>query len=301
MTDAKPYRCGYVAIVGEPNVGKSTLLNAVLNEKLSIVTRKPQTTRQRVLGIYSTDAAQMIFLDTPGLISPKYRLHEEMLRHADAALADADVVVVLTDALRGASLAPEVEQRLASIGTAKPLLLVINKADAVYKPTLLPMMDAFIKRGTFREVIPISALKKVNVDDLLRSVEAMLPEHPPLYPTDIISEQPERFFAAEFIREKIFQQFREEIPYSTAVDIRDYREEEGKKILINADIVVERESQKGILIGSGGAHLKRVGTDARRDIERFIERPVFLELHVKVREHWRDDDHALKALGYRAE
>jgi len=302
MTTVATFRCGYAAIVGEPNVGKSTLLNAVLRQKLSIVARKPQTTRQRVLGILSTDEAQVIFLDTPGLISPKYLLQEEMLKHAEGALTDADVVVVLTDVSRSAELPAEVLQRISPLKARKPLILVLNKVDKVYKPTVLPMIDRFAKLELFQEIIPLSALKRDNLEAFVRSVEQALPVHPPLYPTDIISEQPERFFVAEFVREKIFEQFREEIPYSTAVDIREFREQKDKKkTFISADIIVERDSQKGILIGSGGESLKRVGSEARRDIERFLERAVYLELTVKVREHWRDDEHALKALGYRAE
>ena len=295
------FRCGYVAIIGEPNVGKSTLLNTLLKQKLSIVTNKPQTTRQRVLGILSSPGSQMIFLDTPGIITPKYRLHEQMVRHVEAALADADVILVLTEVARKAVLPPEVLRRIEPLAAQKPLLLAINKSDTAFKPDLLPVMDAFIRSGLFREVIPLSARKGHNVDDLERTLAAYLPEHAPLYPTDIISEQPERFFVAEFIREKVFEQFRQEVPYSTAVEIREFKDREGGVAFINADIVVERDSQKGIIIGAKGEALRRIGASARIVIEEFLQRKVYLDLHVKVRENWRDDDQMLRSFGYRAE
>jgi GTPase len=295
------FRCGYVALIGEPNVGKSTLMNAMLHEKLSIVSKKPQTTRQRVLGILSTDAYQMIFLDTPGIITPKYRLHEEMVRHADAALADADVVLVMTEANRGATLPPEVLARIAPLAGKKPLLLAINKSDTIYKPELLPIMDAFIRQEMFREVIPMSAKKDQNIGELQKTLASYLPEHAPLYPTDIVSEQPERFFVAEFIRGKVFEQFRQEVPYSTAVEITEFKDREGGGAFISADIIVERESQKGILIGAKGAALKKVGATSRMAIEDFLQRTIFLELHVKVREHWRDNESMLRSFGYRAD
>jgi GTP-binding protein Era len=299
--EPKPFRCGYVAIVGEPNVGKSTLLNAMLQEKLSIVTKKPQTTRQRVLGILSVDAYQMIFLDTPGLMKPKYKLHEEMLRHAESALNDADVILVMTEASRGASLPPQVESRVHPLVGKKPIVLVINKVDTVYKPTLLPAMDGFIKMALFSDVIPISALKKDNLAGLEKTLASYLPIHEPLYPTDIISQQPERFFVAELIREQVFAKFRQEVPYATAVEIREFKDREGGKAFISADIVVERDSQKGILIGNKGEALQRIGSSSRREIEAFLQRSVYLELHVKVRENWREDDNMLRSFGYRAE
>ena len=293
-----PFRCGYVALVGAPNVGKSTLMNELLGHKLSIVTAKPQTTRQRVLGIYNDAAAQIIFLDTPGLIAPQYLLHRRMLSQAASAVADADIVIVMTEAGAGTSLSPEVEDLIGSLKTSKPIFLLINKADAIYKPELLPIMAAFVGRGQFAEVIPVSALKRQNLDDLLATIIRTLPEQPAFYPNDILSEQPERFFVAEFIREAVFEQFREEVPYSTAVEIRDFRERDAGAAYIAADIIVERDSQKGILIGRNGASLKAVGEVSRRQIEAFISRRVFLDLHVKVRDGWRQDERALNRLGY---
>ncbi|HEY6952472.1 MAG TPA: GTPase Era [Bacteroidota bacterium] len=292
------FKAGYVAIVGEPNVGKSTLMNAFLNQKISIVTPKPQTTRQRVLGILSRDDAQIIFLDTPGLIKPKYLLHEKMLTSAQAALNDADVIVVMTEISRGARLPVEVEKLVVEKYSAKPILLVINKVDTIYKPEVLPVMAEFSGRGVFREVIPISALKQDNLDDLLKTLLGYLPVHEPFYPTDIVSDSSDRFFVAEFIREKVFEQFSDEIPYSTAVEIREYHERERGKTYINADIIVERDSQKGILIGAKGDALKAVGQAARQEIESFLQHTVFLELRVKVREHWREKEALLKNYGY---
>lgn len=292
------FRCGYVALVGAPNVGKSTLMNALLGQKLSIVTSRPQTTRQRVLGIHHDASAQVIFLDTPGLITPKYLLHHRMLSQAASAVADADVVAVLADVADGSELPTEVEKLVRSIGTSKPVFLLINKVDTVYKPTILPIIAAFAAMGLFAEIIPISALKRSNLDDLLRTIVNALPIQPAFYPDDIVSEHPERFFVAEFIREAVFERFREEIPYSTAVEIREFKERDPGNAYIAADVIVERDSQKGILIGRGGASMKAVGEAARKQIEAFIGRAVFLDLHVKVREGWRQDARALSQLGY---
>jgi GTP-binding protein Era len=292
------FKAGYVAIVGEPNVGKSTLMNSLLNQKISIVTPKPQTTRQRVLGILSRDDAQVIFLDTPGLIKPKYLLQEKMVNSAESALNDADVIIVMTEVSRGSRLPIEVEKLVLQKHSSKPILLVINKVDGIYKPEILPSIAEFSKRSVFREVIPVSALKQDNLDDLMKTLLTYLPVHEPFYPTDIVSDSPERFFVAEFIREKVFDQFSEEVPYSTAVEIREFHEREEGKTFISADIVVERESQKGILIGAKGEALKTVGQAARLEIEAFLEHPVFLELRVKVREHWREREALLRNYGY---
>ncbi|MEX1274525.1 MAG: GTPase Era [Bacteroidota bacterium] len=295
------FRAGYVAIVGEPNVGKSTLLNALLGQKISIVTNKPQTTRQRVLGILSSEDAQIIFLDTPGLLEPKYLLHETMIQSARSALADADLVLLLTEISRGTSLPEVVEEIVKKGAVGKTLFLLINKVDTVPREQVLPVIAHFAAEGKFREIVPISALKKENLEDLLRTVIREMPVHPPFYPPEIVSESPERFFVAELIREAIFEQYHEEIPYSTAVAIVEFKDREIGKTFINAEIVVERSSQKGILIGAKGAALKKVGQSSRRSIERFLQRPVFLELHVKVREHWRENEGWLRKLGYSAE
>jgi len=292
------YKAGYVAIVGEPNVGKSTLLNALLEQKISIVTKKPQTTRQRVLGILSREDAQIVFLDTPGLMKPQYLLHKEMIKSAESALADADVILVMTQASRGTELPIEVSERILPLCKTKPVILLINKVDTVHKPDVLPVIEMFAKLNYFKEIIPISALKHDNVDAIVQSLFQYLPEHEAFYPPDIVSESPERFFVAEFIREQLFEKFSEEIPYSTAVDIREFKERETGKTLICADILVERESQKGIVIGKRGEALKNVGRSARIQIELFLQHPVFLELNVKVREKWRENKDVLHQLGY---
>ncbi len=295
------FRCGYVAIIGEPNVGKSTLMNALLQQKISIVSPKPQTTRHRVLGILSTNEYQAIFLDTPGIIPPKYRLHEMMMIAASGAIADADILLFMISANEVTAednIKDEIAFRKLE-DVQKPVFLVINKIDLVGKSSLLPMIEHYAKIFPFREILPISALTSENTDRLLPAIIPHLPVHPPLYPLDIVSEHPERFFASEIIREKIFLNCREEIPYSTTVDIVEYKEREKGKTFISADVYVERDSQKGILIGKQGSALKNIGQLARRDIEKFIGHPVFLELHVKVRK-WREDDQWLSRLGYKS-
>jgi GTP-binding protein Era len=299
MTDSKTIRkAGYVAIVGRPNVGKSTLMNTLLKQKISIVTRKPQTTRQRVLGILSDDNSQIIFLDTPGLLKPKYLLHERMLQFADRALKDADVILLITEVGDAAEISPQIRERVIEKYSGKPLFLVINKVDTIDRNAVLPLIDSFSRLNVFKEIVPLSALKGENLESLVSAIVRELPEHEPFYPTDIVSEQPERFFVAELIREKIFEQFQEEIPYSTAVEIREFKEREAGKTYIAADIIVERESQKGILIGKKGEALKSIGQKARADIELFLDRQVFLELFVKVGDEWRKNDGWLKRLGY---
>jgi GTP-binding protein Era len=295
------FRCGYVAIIGEPNVGKSTLMNALLGQKISIVTPKAQTTRHKILGLLSSEDYQIIFLDTPGIISPKYKLHDAMMEFASTAIADADVVLFMIDATR-ARMDSDFRQthafaKLQSV--KKPIFLVINKVDKVEKQALLPLIDFFSKPFSFNEIFPISALKAGGTADLLSTIVKHLPIHQPFYPTDIVSEQSERFFVSEIIRETIFMATKEEIPYSTTVVIREFAEPEARKHFISADIIVERDSQKGILIGKKGAKLKEIGEKARRGIERFLQHPVFLELHVKVQKDWRENTVALERLGYK--
>lgn len=294
------HRAGYVALIGEPNVGKSTLLNTLLHQKISIVTRKPQTTRHRITGILSGEGYQIVFLDTPGIIEPKYLLQEVMMQYASSALQDADVVLLMVDAEK--ALANRYERNETAVAALarqkKPTFLVINKMDKIPKDQLLPMIDAMKDFFPFREIIPISALKGTGTDDLVKTLFGYLPVHPAYYPADIVSENPEKFFVSEIVREKIFEQFSEEIPYSTAVEITAFRERDEKKHFISAEIIVERESQKGIIIGKGGAALKKVGELARKDIERFLGHSVFLELHVKVREKWRENESWLHRFGY---
>ena len=295
------FRAGYVTIIGEPNVGKSTLLNGLLQQKISIVTNKPQTTRHRILGILSTNEYQAVFLDTPGIIKPKYLLHEAMMQFASSAIGDADVLLFMIDAtdpgMHRDLQHEEAFKRLA--GLKKAVFLVINKTDLVQKPDILPMIDFYSRAFPFKEIFPISALHLDGTVPLMNAVVKELPQHPPYYPLDIASEQSERFFVGEIVREKIFQKYKEEIPYSTTVDIVEFKEREEGKWFISADIYVERDSQKGILIGKKGGMLKEVGQSARHDIEKFLEHPVFLEMHVKVREKWREDAEWLRRLGYK--
>jgi len=297
-----PFHAGYVTIIGNPNVGKSTLMNALVGQKISIVTPKPQTTRHKVLGILTGIDHQVIFLDTPGLLKPKYLLHEAMMNFAHAAIDDADLVLFMIEA-NHPHMGHEAEQDVAFqtlTGLKKTTYLVINKMDLIAKQDALPIIAYYSEKHSFKEIFPISALNSQGTEELLRSITKDLPEHPPYYPSDIVSEQTERFFVSEMIRGRVFEQFRDEIPYSTAVEIIEFNEREGKKDLIIAEIYVERESQKGILIGKGGRALKEIGEEARKDIEGFLDRPVFLDLHVKVREKWREKEAWLKRLGYKS-
>ncbi|MBI1806551.1 MAG: GTPase Era [Ignavibacteria bacterium] len=294
------FRAGYVAIIGEPNVGKSTLMNSLIGQKISIVTNKPQTTRHKILGILSRDDYQLIFLDTPGLLQPKYLLHRAMMKSAFSAIDDADIILLMIDVTKpktkedtGHNIALKALER-----SHKPLYLILNKIDLVKKADLVPLISNFGQRCSFKNVFPISALNLDGTEGVLKALVSELPEHPPYYPLDIVSEHSERFFVGEIIREKIFEIFREEVPYSTTVDVIDYKEQEGRKDLINAEIYVERASQKSMLIGKQGSALKRIGERARKDIEAFLGRKVYLELHVKVREKWREKAAWLKRLGY---
>ena len=296
MPNSKPsssHRCGYVALIGKPNVGKSTLLNSLMGMKLSIVTRKPQTTRQRVLGILSAEDYQIILLDTPGIIKPRYGLQEAMMKEVRTSTSDADLLVFMVDANRD-----KIDDLSLKFVRDKPAILVLNKIDTIHQDKVLPLVNSYLESHPFDEVIPLSALKGKNIDVLLSSIVERLPFGPEFYPKEMISEQPERFFVAEIIREKIFKLLRQEVPYSTQVNVIEWEERDGEKDLIHADIVVERDSQKGILIGKGGIVLKKIGTFAREDIEQFIGRGIFLKLHVKVRSDWRNSETYLRSFGY---
>lgn len=305
------HRSGYVALVGAPNVGKSTLLNRLLGTKLSIVTPKPSTTRHRVLGILSTELTaeppyQIVFVDTPGVVRPRYRLHDLMMQDVDRALADADVVVLLADATerhpthdaRGAV------EKLARVQA--PVLLALNKVDRIRQEEALPLVAQYAAlrapeaplEEAFAEVLPISAQNGTGVDTLLREVVRRLPLGPPYYPRDQLSEHPERFFIAEIVREAVFHRYRDEVPYSTQVNVELYEERPGRKDLIACEIVVERDAQKAILIGKGGQALKALGAAARGEIEAFLGKPVFLQLHVKTRADWRNREGFLRSFGF---
>jgi GTP-binding protein Era len=291
---------GTVGIFGRSNVGKSTLLNRVLNEKIAIVSDKPQTTRTRILGIARTSDAQIVFLDTPGLHKPQHLLNRRMVRTALDVFDDADLVYVLVEAT--GQPGPGDRAVISHVEDAvrrqpRPVILVINKADLVNKARLLPLIDNYARLFAWTEVVPISAQRGDNVDRLLTVTVALLPEGAPVYGDDMVTDQPMRSLASELIREKILEQTYEEIPHSVAVEIEQFHETP-KLARISAAILVEKESQKAIVIGKHGERLKHVGTAARHDMERLFGVKVFLEMWVKVREAWREDEQTLVELGY---
>ena len=292
------FRAGYVAILGRPNAGKSTLLNRLLGQKLAITTPRPQTTRHRILGIWNGEGAQIVFLDTPGIHEAKKALNVAMVRAAFSAMANADVLVLMVDAGRPAG--PEEELLLGEVMKARAaIVLAINKVDAINKALLLPQIESWSRRIPGIPIVPISALTGDGVDRLLDEILARIPEGAPFYPPDQVTDQPERFFAAEIIREKIFQCTGEEIPYACAVTIEDWKEDPaGKRTTISAVIHVEKESQKAIVIGKGGAKLKEIGTSARLELEAFLEVKVHLALWVKVDKNWTRDEREVRHLGY---
>jgi GTP-binding protein Era len=293
-----PFRSGTIALVGRPNVGKSTLLNSILREKVAITSPTPQTTRHRILGVRTLPRAQLILLDTPGIHKPKYRLNHRMVQVAWESVQGADLVLFLVDA----TAPPGAGDRFILEGIKKARLavvLVINKIDLIKKAKLLPLMDQYRKEHDFAELIPVSALTGDNVDHLVEYLVKYLPEGAPLYSEDTLTDQSLRVLASELVREKILHKTREEIPYSVAVVIEEYKEDPNKSLtVIKAMILVERDSQKGIMIGEGGRMLKEVGQEARTELEALLGRKVYLELWVKVRENWRQDERVLKELGY---
>ncbi|MCK5135232.1 MAG: GTPase Era [Bacteroidales bacterium] len=290
------HKSGYVNIIGKPNVGKSTLMNAMVGEKLSIITSKAQTTRHRIHGILNTEEYQIIFSDTPGILEPNYKLQENMLKAVRSALVDADVLIYLTE--MGEQPDPEngFIQKLAH--TKVPVLLVINKIDLSNQERVMDSIEQWNQVLPLAEKIPISALVNFNVDLLFNRILHHIPESPPYYPKDALTDKSERFFAGEMIREKILLHYKQEIPYSVEIEIDTFKEDK-KLIRIYAVIFVERESQKGILIGNEGKALKRVGREARLDMESFFQKKVFLELRVKVKKDWRNNELLIKKFGYR--
>ncbi|MCX7909633.1 MAG: GTPase Era [Ignavibacteria bacterium] len=294
-------KCGFIAIVGVPNVGKSTLLNALVGIKLSIVTPKPQTTRKRVIGVRTDSDSQMIFLDTPGIIEPKYELHKIMMEYVDFALMEADLIGFMIDVTTQKDpkivLQGEVEEKLKL--TSKPLILILNKIDLLDNTKLvLPIIEDYSKLNIFKDFVPISATKLAGVDELIKVFKENLPEGEFLYDPDVLSTQNERFFVSELIREKLFSMYKDEVPYSTEVQIVEFKEREKGKWYINAEIIVEKETQKPIILGAGGNRIKRLGQSARKEIENHLGVPVYLELFVKVRKNWRNNKNMLKYFGY---
>lgn len=301
MSETTSFRAGYCAIVGIPNAGKSTLLNALLGTKLSIISHKPQTTRKRVLGIHSTAESQIIFLDTPGIMPrPSTLHHKALLEEVRTSFNDADVILALAEANVPIHKAmPKEWAKYVELAGGKPIILGISKVDLVKeKVSLFPLLAEYGTMPEFIEIIPFSSTKKHNTKRLLSLITKFLPEGKPFYDTEQLSDQNERFFVSELIREGVFHRFRDEIPYSTEVVIEEYAEREEGKWYISAQILVERDSQKGIIIGDKGAALKALGASARKEIEKFIGHSVFLELRVKTKEDWRNDKRTLTSLGY---
>jgi len=295
------HKSGYVAILGLPNAGKSTLLNTLLGQKISITNLKPQTTRKRILGILSEENYQVIFIDTPGILDPAYLLQEKMMDDVKLSGRDADVVVLLLDVEVDPAGNKALNNDFVKDSVLKsPVkkILVLNKIDLLPQERVKYILEHFEKSGKFDEIIPLSALQNFNTQKLLQTINEFLPEGPKFYPDDIVAEQNERFFVSELIRETILEQYSEEVPYSCEVIIAEFKERENRKDYISAEIVVEKESQKAIVIGKQGAAIKKLGQAARESIEEFLERDVFLELRVKVRKKWRSSKNFLKSFGY---
>lgn len=288
------FRSGFVGIFGKPNAGKSTLLNALLNEKLAIVSPKAQTTRNKILGVLTEKNYQIVFSDTPGLLQSAYKLHERMMKEVEMARQGTDVILFLMDAKDDAASNIEL---LKTLRSKQDTLVIINKIDKSKKEHVEKLREEFSKLKQVKQLIEISALQKTNLDSLLQTIVSLLPEMPAYYDEDMLTDKPMRFFVSEIVREKLFFCLDEELPYHAAVYVRQY-EEKNTLTKIVADIVVTRETQKAIIIGKNGSMIKKIGQDSREDIEKFIDRKVFLELHVKVRKDWRNNDLYLKEYGY---
>jgi GTP-binding protein Era len=295
MSSPSEHKAGYVNIVGKPNVGKSTLMNAMVGEKLSIITSRAQTTRHRIHGILNTPEYQIIFSDTPGILDPNYKLQENMLKSARSALVDADVLIYLTEA--GEKPDPESSFIRKVAGTRVPVLLVINKIDLSNQEEVELCMERWNEVLPLAEKIAISALRNFNIELIFNRILHYLPVAPPYFAKDALTDKSERFFTGEMIREKILLYYKQEIPYAVEVEIESFKEEQ-EIIRIRALIYVERESQKGILIGNEGKALKRVGRESRLDMETFFQKKVFLELRVKVKKDWRNNERFIKNFGY---
>lgn len=294
----KKFHSGFVAIVGRPNVGKSTFLNNVVGQKIAIMSDKAQTTRNKIQGVYTTDDAQIVFIDTPGIHKPHSRLGDFMVKSALSTLNEVDAVLFMVNAEQKRGRGDDfIIERLKNV--KKPIYLVINKIDKIHPDHLLEVMDDYRDTLDYKDVFPISALNGNNCAELVEDLTKDLPEGPQYYPEDQVTDHPERFIVSELIREKVLQLTREEVPHSVAVVVDRIKREDDEKVLIQATIVVERSSQKGIIIGKGGKMLKEIGTRARKEIEFMLGDKVFLELWVKVQPNWKDRQVDLKAFGYR--
>ncbi len=292
------HKAGFVNIVGNPNVGKSTLMNSLVGERISIITSKAQTTRHRIMGIVNTEDMQIVYSDTPGVLEPNYKLQQSMLAFSHSALQDADVLLYVTDTIETPTKNQRFIDRVNS--QSAPVILVINKIDQTDQKKLEALVAQWREILPKAEIIPLSALMKFNLEYLLKRIKEQLPESPPFFDKDALTDKPARFFVTEIIREKILEVYDKEVPYSCEVAVEQFKE--GNDLIrINAVIFVERDSQKGIIIGAQGKSLKRVGTMARKDIEAFFQKKVFLELHVKVEKDWRSRENKLKSFGYTQE
>ena len=290
------HRSGFVNILGNPNVGKSTIMNALVGEKLSIITPKAQTTRHRIMGIVNGEEFQIVYSDTPGILKPKYKLQETMMNFVNSALSDADMILYITDVTERTAEESEYIDKIKESGI--PVIIAVNKVDLTNQDDLEKIVETWHQAFPLSPVIPVSALKNFNLDILLNAIQEKLPEGPPYFPKDQLTDKFERFFASEIIREKILLHYKKEIPYSVEIEIESFSDEKNI-IKIRALIHVTRESQKGIIIGHNGSMLKKVGTEARRDMEDFFKKKIFLELYVKVTKDWRDKPLVLKRFGYR--
>lgn len=289
------HKAGFVNIIGNPNVGKSTLMNNLVGEKLSIITSKAQTTRHRIMGIVSGDNFQIVYSDTPGILDPHYKLHEKMLKFVDRAIEDGDIILYVTDVKEQYDKHAEYIKKLRNVSV--PVIVAINKIDLCKENELLVLPPEWAKMLPDAHILPLSAIKGYNMPGLFDKILELLPENPPYYSKDALTDKPERFFAAEIIREKIFIHYKKEIPYSTEVQIEQFKDEE-PILRIKAVIYVLRQSQKGIVIGKGGEALKKIGTWARQDMEKVFGKKVFLELYVKITKDWREKENFLRSAGY---
>ncbi len=290
------HKSGFVNIVGNPNVGKSTLMNSLVGERISIITSKAQTTRHRIMGIVNTDDMQIVYSDTPGVLKPNYKLQESMLGFSQSALVDADILLYVTDTVETPDKNAEFLARVAK--EQMPVIVIINKIDLLKgQAELEALVDRWKELLPQAEIIPISAMLRFNIDNLLKRINALLPESPPFFDKDALTDKPARFFVNEIIREKILLTYDKEIPYACEVAVELFKESD-KRIEISAVIYVERDSQKGIIIGKGGSALKRVGSMARKDIEAFFDKQVYLQLYVKVEKDWRNRENKLRSFGY---
>ncbi len=294
-------KSGFVSIIGKPNAGKSTLMNALMGEKLSIVTDKPQTTRRRILGILSSDEYQVIFLDTPGILTPQYLLQEKLLGYVFSSIKDSDLVLIMIDI--GSD--PEAKKFFEDESIKKILsftslkkVLIINKIDLSNETAVKNLIQKMESKKVFDDIVAVSAIAGHNISLVRQVILENLPEHPKYYPDDQLTDENERFYVSEIVREKIFEQFHDEVPYSTEVEIEDFKERTKGKDYISINIIVERETQKPIIIGHSGEAIKKLGKSARHAVEEFLQREVFLELNVKVREKWRSNPSLLKKFGY---